>query len=260
MIPAKIIIGITFLILVVLGSLMLKDTILSRKKETVSPSILTLTKPIYEMYGRVKQISGPTIDIETGGQDFQVIVDEKTTITSYPPSIPYLFKKDIPPSKDRLPKDALRVGDTLAVTSRNDLRTVERSTFEATNIMVLPPVNRIDGTVLDIGKETITVKGVPGRIAPFPIEETFGEEIFTVRLTPFTELSLRIPPADITAQSVDRRIALDDIKPNRHITIYTAEDVRNTAELTALLVQPFVGLPTASPTTSSITPSVRVED
>jgi len=248
----------------------------SSSKKSISPNILLITQPVYSFSGVVEKIEGNTLTLtqkvteqlpiippqinpntpvspfptpKTIILTYRFLITDKTQISRPPTYINYLFKNTPPPPVPKLTIKDIKVGQSINVYTQTDLRTFTGNTLEATSISLPPILNTLNGKVLKIEKNTLTIKAFPPFIpdpstSPQPLQEKEYKIIFTEE----TEISR------MNQQGAPEKLSLSDIKKDTQINIYVAEDVTQNQKLTALRLEPIISLPPMSSPSATLSP------
>ena len=275
--------------IILLGILALFMTVDYKNKnglngQTVSPNILYLTSPVNSLSGKVEKIEGnavsissqyallqtapiaitvmpnqppvmPTPQIKT--ITYKLLVTDKTQISQPTANINYLFKTITPPSAPGFPTAStpnltvknIKVGQYITVNSQDDLRTLLKNTFEATMINLPPIINTLNGKIVNITNNTLTLKAfapvaaAPPMIALDTAPPTPQEKEYTIYITQDTEISRNVygtnmTPGEPPTPPKPEKLTLADLKADMRATVYTVEDVIETQTLTALRIEP----------------------
>jgi len=275
--------------IILLGILALFMTVDYKNKnglngQTVSPNILYLTSPVNSLSGKVEKIEGnavsissqyallqtapiaitvmpnqppvmPTPQIKT--ITYKLLVTDKTQISQPASNINYLFKTITPSGAPGFPTAStpnltvknIKVGQYITVNSQDDLRTLLKNTFEATMINLPPIINTLNGKIVNITNNTLTLKAfapvaaAPPMIALDTAPPTPQEKEYTIYITQDTEISRNVygtnmTPGEPPTPPKPEKLTLADLKADMRATVYTAEDVIETQTLTALRIEP----------------------
>jgi len=275
--------------IILLGILALFMTVDYKNKnglngQTVSPNILYLTSPVNSLSGKVEKIEGnavsissqyallqtapiaitvmpnqppvmPTPQIKT--ITYKLFVTDKTQISQPASNINYLFKTITPSGAPGFPTAStpnltvknIKVGQYITVNSQDDLRTLLKNTFEATMINLPPIINTLNGKIVNITNNTLTLKAfapvaaAPPMIALDTAPPTPQEKEYTIYITQDTEISRNVygtnmTPGEPPTPPKPEKLTLADLKTDMRATVYTAEDVIETQTLTALRIEP----------------------
>jgi len=163
------------------------------------------------------------------------VITDKTNIFRPPSYINYLFKNPSPSPAPKLTTKDIKVGQSITVNTQTDLRTFTGNTLEATSISLPPILNTLNGKVLKIEKNTLTIKA----FSPFSPDPNISpqppqEKEYQITLTEETEISR------MNQQGAPEKLSLSDIKKDTQINVYAAEDVTQTQKLTALRLEPLL--------------------
>ena len=275
--------------IILLGILALFMTVDYKNKnglngQTVSPNILYLTSPVNSLSGKVEKIEGnavsissqyallqtapiaitvmpnqppvmPTPQIKT--ITYKLLVTDKTQISQPASNINYLFKTITPSGAPGFPTAStpnltvknIKVGQYITVNSQDDLRTLLKNTFEATMINLPPIINTLNGKIVNITNNTLTLKAfapvaaAPPMIALDTAPPTPQEKEYTIYITQDTEISRNVydtnmTPGEPPTPPKPEKLTLADLKADMRATVYTVEDVIETQTLTALRIEP----------------------
>jgi len=275
--------------IILLGILALFMTVDYKNKnglngQTVSPNILYLTSPVNSLSGKVEKIEGnavsissqyallqtapiaitvmpnqppvmPTPQIKT--ITYKLLVTDKTKISQPASNINYLFKTITPSGAPGFPTAStpnltvknIKVGQYITVNSQDDLRTLLKNTFEATMINLPPIINTLNGKIVNITNNTLTLKAfapvaaAPPMIALDTAPPTPQEKEYTIYITQDTEISRNVygtnmTPGEPPTPPKPEKLTLADLKADMRATVYTVEDVIETQTLTALRIEP----------------------
>jgi len=275
--------------IILLGILALFMTVDYKNKnglngQTVSPNILYLTSPVNSLSGKVEKIEGnavsissqyallqtapiaitvmpnqppvmPTPQIKT--ITYKLLVTDKTKISQPASNINYLFKTITPSGAPGFPTAStpnltvknIKVGQYITVNSQDDLRTLLKNTFEATMINLPPIINTLNGKIVNITNNTLTLKAfapvaaAPPMIALDTAPPTPQEKEYTIYITQDTEISRNVygtnmTPGEPPTPQKPEKLTLADLKADMRATVYTVEDVIETQTLTALRIEP----------------------
>jgi len=275
--------------IILLGILALFMTVDYKNKnglngQTVSPNILYLTSPVNSLSGKVEKIEGnavsissqyallqtapiaitvmpnqppvmPTPQIKT--ITYKLFVTDKTQISQPASNINYLFKTITPSGAPGFPTAStpnltvknIKVGQYITVNSQDDLSTLLKNTFEATMINLPPIINTLNGKIVNITNNTLTLKAfapvaaAPPMIALDTAPPTPQEKEYTIYITQDTEISRNVygtnmTPGEPPTPPKPEKLTLADLKADMRATVYTVEDVIETQTLTALRIEP----------------------
>jgi len=275
--------------IILLGILALFMTVDYKNKnglngQTVSPNILYLTSPVNSLSGKVEKIEGnavsissqyallqtapiaitvmpnqppvmPTPQIKT--ITYKLLVTDKTQISQPASNINYLFKTITPSGAPGFPTAStpnltvknIKVGQYITVNSQDDLRTLLKNTLEATMINLPPIINTLNGKIVNITNNTLTLKAfapvaaAPPMIALDTAPPTPQEKEYTIYITQDTEISRNVygtnmTPGEPPTPPKPEKLTLADLKADMRATVYTVEDVIETQTLTALRIEP----------------------
>jgi len=252
--------------------------------QTLSPNILYITQPVTSFSGKVEKIEGNTIlvsnqytipqtapisikvitnqpsDIPTPQIKtitYKLLVTDKTQISQPASNINYLFKTITPSGAPGFPTAStpnltvknIKVGQYITVNSQDDLRTLLKNTFEATMINLPPIINTLNGKIVNITNNTLTLKAfapvaaAPPMIALDTAPPTPQEKEYTIYITQDTEISRNVygtnmTPGEPPTPPKPEKLTLADLKADMRATVYTVEDVIETQTLTALRIEP----------------------
>lgn len=265
---------------------------------TVSPNILYITQPVTSFSGIVDKIEGNRLFVsqkQTLTQNivpgaainasispsplptpktvivtYQVVTSDKTQISQTAPYINYLFKTITPGPAPKLTIKDVKIGQYVTVNSQADLRTLASDTFEATTINLSPITNTLNGKIISLEGNTLTLKAFtpvasianPGSAAP----ATPKEKEYTITITQETEISrmsynASMTPGETPTPPKSEKLAISDLKKDMQVTAYTAEDVTTSQNLTALRIEPMIvpvmpaALPSSLPSPATASPS-----
>ncbi|MEK7495448.1 MAG: hypothetical protein AAB603_02520 [Patescibacteria group bacterium] len=243
--------------------------------KTISQNILYLTQPATSFSGIVDKIEGNRLTIsqkqtltqnivpppaavnlsnrpspfptpKTVTLTYQVIVTDKTQISQSPAFISYLFKIVTPALPLKSTVKDIKVGQYLTINSQVDLRTLVGNVFEATIVSLPPKTNYLNGKVVSLEGNTLTIKGFAPMMVPLAnpgaVPATPQEKQYRISITSDTEISRNVYGANVNPGVLvapkSEKLALSDLKVDMQITVYTTEDVTETQTLTALRVEP----------------------
>lgn len=267
---------------------------LNPDKQTISPNILSLTQPVTYFSGKVAKISGNTLTVTQSISStpsmlpptanpsgplptpkittvtYSVLVTDTTQISQSMSYIPYLIKTNKPETEIKtqstLSIKDIKVGQYVSINSLEDLRTLKGNSLEATTISLSQTVNYLNGKIVNVSGNTLTIKAfAPLSGGPMGTADTTAlapqEKDYVVTLTSATEISYMPYNAGMsTAETVTapkaNALAASDLKKDMQVIVYTAEDVIESNNLTALLVNPMMPLPTQAAVT---TPPAGIE-
>lgn len=229
---------------------------LLKKSGSISPNILYLTKPVTSFSGKVEKIAGNKITVsqqltssnptpQTTTIAYLVTITDKTQIIR-------LSSPGSPPPADSQPtiKD-IKAGQLIMVNTTNDLRTMTGNKFEATTVSLPPVINILNGQIISLEENVLTIKGT----AVIPALPDFvnnlstapQEKDYRISLTPDTEISQSsfIPtnPGEPPQPLKNEKLSSSDLKKDMQVTVYTAQDVNENSELTALRIRTTVQPP-----------------
>lgn len=215
-----------------------------------SDDILYLTQPVTRLYGKIDKVEGDTVSLTqrfslplpdgtSAKRDitFKIVVTPSTKIVRLATYIPYLFQ-NLPPKPDEvLSLKALTPDMVASIVTKEDVRLVRAGKLEATAMEISQVSNTLEGSVLTIQGNTLTLKA--GRpILPAAIagpERAAGEETYTVLVNAQTEISRKntsfSPP-------VPEKLDLAALKPGVLLTVYTKEDTAFNTRVSALRIEP----------------------
>ena len=277
---------------VVLSGLLIFIIIDSHKKnnlqnETLSQNILYITQPVNSFSGTVDKIEGNTVSVsnryslpQTGPITitvipnqppimptpktitvvYKIVVSGKTQITQPQSPINYLFKTIFPSQDPKLTLQDIKVGSYITVNSQVDLRTLKGIIFEATTINIPQKTSTLNGTILRVDENMLTIKAFPPTaMSAFANPAAMGtpqnalkEKEYTIAITSDTEISrythsvVNIAVGEAPPAPKPEKLSPSDLIKDMQITVYTAEDILANTSLTALRIEPiFVSSPSA---------------
>lgn len=268
-------------------------------QKSFSSNILLITQPVMSFSGKVEKIEGNEITVSqnfTGSQNilppaqlainpanqisplptpktmtvtYHVSVTDKTRIYQPPLNVNYLFKTTALPGAPALPgipvttsnltiKD-VKVGQYITVNSQVDLRILENDTFEAAAVNLPQIANVLNGKIVSVEGNTLTLKAFPpgnaimmgpavniaaGNAAPAAPQE----KEYRINITSDTEISrmstmsspVAVKAGEMPQPPQNEKLALSDLKNDMQITVYAAQDVNENSELTALRIEPVI--------------------
>ena len=237
---------------------------------SVSPDILFLTQPVYYFLGKVENVSGSVVTVSqnfTLSQNtpaplptpvsktlkYEVTVNINTSITQPSAMVNYLFKNTPPPAQLKLNIKNIKAGQYVMVNSKEDLRALPENKFTAVSVQLSQPVNSLWGKIIKVYDNGIVLKAQEPRRGTLVPNTTPGKEKeFIITLNSDTEISRYETSAPPTNPAEIKplkpvKMSLSDLKENTQITVYTAEDVIESKELTALRIEPILPSPSATP-------------
>jgi len=278
----KKIVSIVFIALVLLTLFMFFDN--AQKKglngKSVSPNILYITQPVTSFSGIVEKIEGNVVSIssrytlpqtasivitvmpnqppimptpKTVTVMYKVVISGKTQIVQPPFFIPYLFKAVPAATEPKLSIKDIRVGSSITITSQVDLRTLEGILFEATMINLPQQINILNGKIVRINADILTMKAFPP-----PTMDAFAnpaamdqpqnapkEKEYTITLTSDTEISrygydTTIALGGAPSAPKTEKLTLSELKKDMQITVYTDADVTEGIKFNALRIEPMM--------------------
>jgi len=263
---------------------------------SISPNILYLTPPITTFMGRVEKIEGnkitfgiqqnplqnippatavtatpiPTPKLVT--ITFQAGVSANTQIYQPAATVPYILKSIAPSdslNQKKLSIKDIKVGQYISVNSSVDLRMLTGNTFEASVINLPQKMNSLSGKIVRVSGNTVMIKAIqPVQVPLNPMAASLlaqpVEKEFAAKITDTTEISYMTfgesTAATPFAPTIPKKLSLTDLKKDMQVTIYTAEDVSETTQVTALRIEPVVPAPAAPalPPVPTMSPAVVV--
>lgn len=220
---------------------------------SVSPNILYLTQPVNTFSGTVEKIEGNKITVSKK-QTFPLPTPKTTTVTYYvtvtDKTQMYRFQSPSPIITATAPKlmaKDIKVGQIITVRTINDLRTMTGNTFEATVVNLPPIANALNGKIVSLNGNILTIKGLafaPG--APPLINLGVAaptapqEKEYRIIVTPATEISQTsfVPPkpGEMPQPPKNEKLAPSDLKKDLRVTVYTDKDVNENSQPTALKI------------------------
>lgn len=245
---------------------------------SISKNVLYLTQPVTSFSGVVDKVDGnqitltqtPTLSTPPFATattnlaippspvptppplTYKVVVSDQTQI-SRPPTmgVNYLFKTNSPISPSQLSLADVTTGLSIAVSSKEDLRTLSDNTFEATMITLPQKMTTLNGKITGVSSNAIIIKAfaplsVPmSAINPRSAPAMPEEKEYTISITPDTEISRMI----MGSTPKPERLALSDLQKDMQVTVYTDADVTSGTQFTALRLEPMqtVALPVLPP-------------
>lgn len=286
---------ITLSILLLILGLLATIPVLKKRvlQKSISPNILLITQPVISFSGIVEKIEGNIVTITqkvieqsqiapplapinnpqttnktppspfptpvTKTVTYNVLITEKTIILQPSPSINYLFISPTPAPQTKLSTQDIKKGQTISVNTNVDLRILSGNEFEATMINLPQITNTLNGKIVGLEGNILTVKGfapmmaiaVTANSAPVAPKE----KEYHITLTSDTEISR------MNNQGKPEKLTLTDLKKDMQVTIYTAEDVITSQNLTALRIEPMIvpvmpaALPSSLPSPATASPS-----
>lgn len=286
---------ITLTILLLFLGLLVTFPVLKKRvlQKSISSNILYITQPVTSFSGTVEKIEGNTVTITQRVVEqsqiaaplaavntspfptpksitvtYRVLVTDKTQISQSAAFINYLFKTVTPSSVVKLAIKDVKVGQYVTVNSQTDLRTLAGNTFEATAINLPPIANTINGKIISLEGDILTIKGFPSMMAMVvPVNSAPvapKEKEYRINITSDTEISrtsyfMPGKPEETPQPPKNEKLSASDLKTDMQVTVYTAEDVNETSELTALRIEPMQTAPNINPASlEQITPSSTI--
>lgn len=276
--------------LVIVLALLLWPKIQIPDTPSVSPNILFLTSPVTNFSGTVDSVSGNTVTVSQtySLQPFQagaapmvaerpdapispmptpiskkltyrVTVGSNTQINRPPIMVNYLFLTPSPTPVSKLTISDIKKGQMITIGSNVDLRTLTDNQFEAVNIQLPPIVNTLNGRIVAVSGNSLTVKS---STAAVPIAESVAEDKeYKITVTDSTEISRYKPMTGTPDPSKPappmpekEKLSLSDLKKDMQVTVWTDDDVTTVPSLTALRIEPFIISPPAPAAPKDITP------
>jgi hypothetical protein len=242
-------VSLFFILALLLSLIALKK---SSQKKPLSPNILYLTSPVYSFSGTVEKIEGKAIYVsqkitennlpfapfppnpnpspfptpKTVTLSYRVLISEKTQISKPPIFINYLFITPTPTAEKKLSINNIKIGQTVTVTTNQDLRTLTSDTFEATTVSLPPIINTLSGKVFEVKKDILIVKAFT--------PQSPNERDYQIKITKDTEISR------IGTNGKPEKLSLEEIKKEMGVIVYTDEDVTQSQKLTALRLEPIL--------------------
>lgn len=265
----------------------------ARKGETISQDIIFLTGPVKNFSGTVEKVGSNNIIVSrqvrlsqenvsmeapppgTAEQpaaplatptpivrklSYTVKITQKTEISMPPLYIPYLIKKEEPLPQAKLTIKDVKVGQVVQINTNADLRTLKTAEFEATTLN-LPGINNfMNGKVVTVKGDTVTVRGIPSSNEPMMMEDMGQpnqrkEQDYTFTITGDTEISANAPmpmagpetkPGEPMPTPKIDKFAISDLKAEMQVTVYTNTDILPNTKLVAFRIQPNLPPPTAA--------------
>jgi hypothetical protein len=246
--------------------------------QTLSPNILYITQPVTSFSGKVEKIEGNVVSIssqyallqtapiaitvmpnqppvmptpQTKTVIYKLLVTDKTQINQPATFINYLLKTVTPAPQTKLTIEDVKVGQMIMVNSAVDLRTLKSNQFEATMINLPPINNTLNGKIVKITNNSLTLKA----FAPVAAVTDPQEKEYTIHITQDTEISRNIystnmNPEEPPTPPKPEKLAISDLKADMQVTAYTSEDVTETQTLTALRIEPAQEIPSITPPAS----------
>lgn len=221
----------------------------SVSQKSISSNILLITQPVLSFSGIVEKIEGNTVTITQKVMEqsqivlplaavntspfptpksititYHVLVTDKTQISQSAIFINYLLKTVTPSPVAKLAIKDVKVGQSVTVSSQTDLRILAGNTFEAAAVNLPQITSMLNGKIVGLEENTLTLKA----FAPV----TGGP--FTITITQDTEISR------MDNQGKPEKLAISDLKKDMQVTVYTAEDVTTSQNLTALRIEPMI--------------------
>lgn len=208
------------------------------KPKSLSPYILYLTSPVFIFNGKVESITGSDLTVSqevdpsllvgvattpsaVGKQvkiSYRVRTDNETQFTQSPIFIPFLHRDITPPSPRTISLRDLKAGDSIAVYSKTDLRTIQNNVLDAIQITKNLASTSISGTITSVGANTIQVKseylGPIFTATPSLPPST----LYTVNIRPETEMVDLGPTGN-------KKISISDLKIGNQVMIYSATEI-----------------------------------
>ena len=261
---------ITLIILLLILGLLAVIPVLKKRvlQKSVSPNILLITQPVLSFSGIVEKVEGNTVTITQKVMEqsqitlplaavnaspfptpksitvtYRVLVTDKTQISQPATFINYLLKTVTPFPVAKLTIKDVKVGQSVTVNSQTDLRTLAGSTFEAATVNLPPITSMLSGKIVGLEENTLTLKAfIPVTSGPMGAG---NEKEFTITITQDTEIS-RMPaiapaaPGETPQTAKAEKLAPSDLKKDMQVTVYTAEDVTTSQNLTALRIEPMI--------------------
>lgn len=225
---------------------------ISLDKQSISPNILALTQPVTFFSGKVEKINGNTLTVTQSVASSQpmlpptanpsgpiptpkittvtysVLVTDTTPITQ--PSA-YMDPTTAATQKPKLTIKDIAVGQFITIYTQSDLRTLKGNSLEATMISLPAIQNSINGTIVDVKGNTLTLKAFPmfnpGETSATPPQE----KNYSITLTSATTVTRP------NAQGKQDQLALSDLKKDLRVLVVTNQDVSKAQSLTAVKVQ-----------------------
>lgn len=207
------------------------------KPKSLSPYILYLTSPVFIFNGKVESITGSDLTVSqeanpsllTGATttpsvvgkpvkiSYRVRTDSETQFSQSPIYIPFHYKDLASPTPRTISLRDLKAGDSIAVYSKIDLRTIQNNVLDAIQITKNLASTSISGTITSVGANTIQVKSEP----PGPISTTTTPPpptIYTINIGPETEMVDLGPTGN-------KKISISDLKIGNQVMIYSATEI-----------------------------------
>jgi len=268
--------------------------------KAVSPNILYLTQPVNSFSGIVDKIEGNKLTVSqklTASQNllplaanplgktaplvapkvvtitFKAVISDKTQIFQSPSFINYLFKTTplvggapgLPTaSTPKMSVKDIKIGQIITVNTVKDLRTLTGDTFEATMINLPQIANTLNGKIVSLEGNVLTIKGFSQTMAaaaPIPANSAPAvpqEKNYIINITQDTEISHNIYDSNVNPGALiapkPEKLSIGDLKKNMQVTVYTAEDVTESQTLTALRIEPAQVMPSVVPLAPPISP------
>lgn len=264
--------------------------------KAVSPNILYLTQPVNFFSGIVDKIEGNKLTVSQkliASQNllpvaanplgktaplpapkvvtitFKVVISDKTQISQPLSIVNYLFKTVTPPAVGApglLPADSapkmtvkdIKVGQMITVNTIKDLRTLTGDTFEATTVNLPQVANTLNGKIVTLEGNVLTIKGFSQTMAVAAPAAVPKEKNYIINITQDTEISRNIYDSNVNSGTLiapkPEKLSIGDLKKNMQVTVYTAEDVTESQTLTALRIEPIFTPPPSASTSSLIAP------
>lgn len=232
----------------------------AKKSESISPNILYITSPVTSLSGKVEKIAGNKITVKMMTVTYHVIVTDKTQIYQPPLSIGYLFKTTtlpgapvLPTTTSKLTVKDVKIDQLITVNTMNDLRILVGDTFEAVTINLPPITNTLNGRIISLEGSVLTVKGfAPVNGGPMNPGNTAArndtpaapqEKEYRVTLTSDTEISRMVNESMAPVVPIPpkpEKFTPSDLKKDMRVMVYTAQDVNENSQLTALRIEPII--------------------
>jgi hypothetical protein len=223
------------------------------KPPAVSPAILSITQPVMAFSGTITSVAPGQLTVSwqpqagAGGSgdrrplSYRVRIDETLPIVKMRPFVPYLLKPRTGSGQfETVSVGNLTTDQTVAVYTREDLRTVTGSTVTASRIVVSPDMTVLTGVVTAASPTQLEVDGTVSWSPQYPgiTQEGRVAARYTVHLTPETELSRPTQSASESAsgKTAGAVVAPEDIKPGMPVVVFAAADIRAQPQITAQLV------------------------
>ncbi len=237
----------------------------------VSKDILYITNPVTNFNGKIDKIQGNEIWVSqsvtlpvtstpetltdpkkqtaiptpaTKVITFKVKINDKTNISRAPVFVPYLIKKVEPVMPPKLSVKDLKVGQNITLNTSTDLRTANNNEMLATGIQLPPISNSINGRIVKIAGNTVTIKAVPP-MQPGQSTEGPKEQEYAIEVNQNTEISRYSQPEPVKEGEVavpkpptPETVKVTDLVVDMQITVFTDVDVTTNTKLTALRIEP----------------------